>query len=69
MEIKPIKNEKDYNQALERLETIFDAKPGTPESDELEVLGILIDQYENEHFPIFEFVYKGGRGVLPTGGE
>ena len=52
MEIKPIKNEKDYNQALERLETIFDAKSGTPESDELEVLGILIDQYENEHFPI-----------------
>jgi HTH-type transcriptional regulator/antitoxin HigA len=52
MEIKPIKNEKDYNQALKRLETIFDAKPGTPESDELEVLGILIDQYENEHFPI-----------------
>lgn len=52
MEIKPIKNEKDYNQALERLEAIFDVKPGTPESDELEVLGILIDQYENEHFPI-----------------
>ena len=52
MEIKPIKNDKDYNLALERLETIFDAKPGTPESDELEVLGILIDQYENEHFPI-----------------
>lgn len=52
MEIKPIKNEKDYNQALERLETIFDAMPETPESDELEVLGILIDQYENEYFPI-----------------
>lgn len=52
MEIKPIKNENDYNQALERLEMIFDAKLGTPESDELEVLGILIDQYENEHFPI-----------------
>ena len=52
MEIKPIKNEKDYNQALERLETIFDAKLGTRESDELEVIGILIDQYENEHFPI-----------------
>ena len=52
MEIKPIKNEKDYNQALERLETIFDAKLGTRESDELEVLGILIDKYENEHFPI-----------------
>ena len=52
MEIKPIKTEKDYNQALERLETIFDAKLGSAEGDELEVLGILIDKYENEHFPI-----------------
>ena len=52
MEIKPIKTEKDYNQALERLETIFDAKLGSAEGDELEVLGILINQYENEHFPI-----------------
>jgi len=52
MEIKPIKTEKDYNQALERLEDIFDAKKGSPEGDELEVLGILVDQYENEHFPI-----------------
>jgi HTH-type transcriptional regulator/antitoxin HigA len=52
MEIKPIKTENDYNQALERLEIIFDAKIGTSEGDELEVLGILIDQYENEHFPI-----------------
>ncbi|MDD2822275.1 MAG: helix-turn-helix domain-containing protein [Flavobacterium sp.] len=52
MEIKPIKTVKDYNQALERLEVIFDAKNGTSEGDELEVLGILIDQYENEHFPI-----------------
>jgi HTH-type transcriptional regulator/antitoxin HigA len=52
MEIKPIKTVKDYNQALERLEMIFEAKNGTSEGDELEVLGILIDQYENEHFPI-----------------
>lgn len=52
MEIKPIKTENDYNQALERLEQIFDAKSGSAEGDELEVLGILIDQYENEHFPI-----------------
>ena len=52
MEIKPIKTEKDYNQALERLEIIFDAKKGSPEGDELEVLGILVDQYENDHFPI-----------------
>lgn len=52
MEIKPIRTETDYNQALERLEIIFEAKNGTPEGDELEVLGILIDQYENEYFPI-----------------
>lgn len=52
MEIKPIKTENDYNQALERLEVIFDAKKGSSEGDELEVLGILIDQYENGRFPI-----------------
>jgi HTH-type transcriptional regulator/antitoxin HigA len=52
MKLKPIKNENDYNQALERLEMIFDAKPGTMEGDELEILGILIDNYENENFPI-----------------
>ncbi|RZK47867.1 MAG: helix-turn-helix domain-containing protein [Pedobacter sp.] len=52
MNIKPIKSEKDYNDAMERLEVIFDAKKGSPEGDELEILGILVDQYENEHFPI-----------------
>ncbi|TDE43853.1 helix-turn-helix domain-containing protein [Flavobacterium rhamnosiphilum] len=52
MNINLIKTEDDYNQALERLEIIFDAKKGTEEGDELELLGILIDQYENEHFPI-----------------
>src|SRR6188508_1906370 len=52
MNLKPIKTKKDYQQALERLEVIFDAKKETKEGDELEILGILIDQYENEHFPI-----------------
>jgi HTH-type transcriptional regulator/antitoxin HigA len=52
MNINLIKTESDYNQALERLEVIFDAKKGTQEGDELELLGILIDQYENEKFPI-----------------
>ncbi len=52
MEIKPIKTTKDYNKALQRLEIIFDAKNGSPEGDELEVLGILIDKYENEKFSI-----------------
>jgi HTH-type transcriptional regulator/antitoxin HigA len=52
MNIKPIKTEQDYQDALNRLETIFDAKSGTSEGDELEILGILIDDYENKHFPI-----------------
>jgi HTH-type transcriptional regulator/antitoxin HigA len=52
MEIKLIKTENDYNQALERLEVVFDAKKGTSEGDELELLSILIEQYENTHFPI-----------------
>jgi HTH-type transcriptional regulator/antitoxin HigA len=52
MNIKPIKSKKDYQQALKRLEIIFNAKPGSPEGDELEILGILIDQYEIKNFPI-----------------
>jgi HTH-type transcriptional regulator/antitoxin HigA len=52
MKLKPVKTKKDYQAALARLEFIFDAKKGSAEGDELEILGILIDQYENEHFPI-----------------
>ena|SRR5882762_614945 len=52
MKIKPIKTKKDYQNALNRLEVIFDARRGTPEGDELEILGILIDQFENEHYLI-----------------
>lgn len=52
MNIKPIRTKKDYEQALARLEEIFDAKKGTSEGDELEVLGMLIEKYENEKFPI-----------------
>lgn len=52
MTLKPIKTEEDYNQVLERLEQIFDAEPNTKNGDELEILGILIEKYENENFPI-----------------
>jgi HTH-type transcriptional regulator/antitoxin HigA len=52
MEIKPIKSESNYYSALERLEIIFDSKIGTPESDEADILGLLIDEYERKHFPI-----------------
>jgi HTH-type transcriptional regulator / antitoxin HigA len=52
MTIKPIKTKKDYEQALARLEVIFDAKKNNSAGDELEILSILIDKYEQEHFPI-----------------
>jgi HTH-type transcriptional regulator/antitoxin HigA len=52
MTIKPIKTKKDYQKGLGRLELIFDAKLGTNEGDELEILGILVDQYEKDQFPI-----------------
>ena len=52
MNIAPIRNENDYQNALERLEVIFDAKKGTDQGDELEILSILIDKYENETSPI-----------------
>lgn len=52
MNIKPIKTERDYKKALKRLEDIFDARPGTKEGDELDILGLLIQHYEDEHYPI-----------------
>lgn len=52
MNIKPIKTEADYREALKRLEIIFDAAIGTPESDEADVLGLMIDAYEKKHYPM-----------------
>jgi HTH-type transcriptional regulator / antitoxin HigA len=52
MTIKLIKTETDYQKALKRLEDIFDAKIGTPESDEADILGLMIDEYEKKHYPI-----------------
>ena len=52
MKIKPIKTEKDYEQALERLEVIFDADSNSKEGDEAEILSLLIENYENQYYPI-----------------
>ncbi|WP_121966633.1 type II toxin-antitoxin system HigA family antitoxin [Myroides sp. N17-2] len=52
MNIKVIKTEKEYEDALTRLELIFDAVPGTDAGDEVESLSILVEKYENEHYPI-----------------
>lgn len=52
MNIKPIKTEKDYEVAIKRLEKIFDASAKSKEGDEAEILSMLIDNYENQHYPI-----------------
>ncbi len=52
MSIKPIKTEKDYYEALDRIEQIFDAAVGSPEGDEAEILSLLIENFENEFYAI-----------------
>ena len=52
MKFKILKTEADYEKALARIEIIFDAKPNTPKGDEFELLSLLIDNYEEEHYPI-----------------
>jgi HTH-type transcriptional regulator/antitoxin HigA len=52
MELKPNKSEQDYRKALERLNVIFDAPIDTKEGDEAEILSMLIENYENEHYAI-----------------
>jgi HTH-type transcriptional regulator/antitoxin HigA len=54
MEISPIKTEKDYDLALARVNTLFDAKPNTNDGDELDILVTLIEKYEQIHYPIPE---------------
>lgn len=52
MQIKPIRNDADLQEAFKRLEVIFQAEEGTPEYDEMEVLTTLIEVYENKYHPI-----------------
>ena len=52
MEIKPIRNQQDYEVALRRVESLWDSKEGSPELDELDVLATLVEAYERQHHPI-----------------
>jgi HTH-type transcriptional regulator / antitoxin HigA len=52
MEIKPIKNEVDYQAALKEIELLFEAALDTPEGDRLEVLTTLVEAYEEKHYSI-----------------
>lgn len=52
MDIKPIRNDMDYQQSLQELEQLWGAEPGTPEGDKLDILATLIDAYEDMVEPI-----------------
>ena len=52
MEVKVIKTEEDYYQAMKRLDEIFHTAVDSKEGDEAELLSILIEKYEDEYYPI-----------------
>lgn len=52
MDIKPIKTEADYEATLAEIEDLFESRPGTPESDRLEILTTLVEAYEERRFPL-----------------
>ena len=52
MNIRPIKTKYDYTNTLSQIESLMDAKPNTPQMDELEVLTILVEAYEEQHYKI-----------------
>jgi HTH-type transcriptional regulator / antitoxin HigA len=52
MNIKPIRTEKDYEEALALIDAILDAQPDTPDGDLLKMLTSLVEAYEEQHYPI-----------------
>ena len=49
MELRPIRNETDYQHTLKEIEMLFDAAPNTPEFDRLDILSTLVEAYENRN--------------------
>ncbi|MBF0378744.1 MAG: transcriptional regulator [Desulfamplus sp.] len=49
---KLIKTQKEYNLVLSRIEELMDAKENSPELEELELLAVLVELYEDEHYPM-----------------
>jgi HTH-type transcriptional regulator / antitoxin HigA len=54
MDWKVLKTEDDYNKASMRLMEIFHAEPNTPESDELDLLMVLVKDYDDKHYQLPE---------------
>ncbi|MGA7762522.1 MAG: hypothetical protein WCA59_12305 [Candidatus Binataceae bacterium] len=52
MRIKPARTKVDYERALQEIESMWGAKEGTPQGNQLDVLATLVEAYERKHFPI-----------------
>jgi HTH-type transcriptional regulator/antitoxin HigA len=52
MEIAPLKNRRDYRQALKKIETFMQARGNTPEGNRLDVLVTLVEVWEHKHYPL-----------------
>ena len=52
MKLKPINNDRELNRALKRINELWRAKSGTPKGDELDVLMLLVEKYEDEQYAI-----------------
>ncbi|MBX2842183.1 MAG: helix-turn-helix domain-containing protein [Flammeovirgaceae bacterium] len=54
MNVKPIRNNSDLEEALHRINQLLDAKEGSPEFDELEVISVLVEDFETRNYEIPE---------------
>jgi len=52
MEIKMIKTEKDYERALEKIDILLNADETSENTEQLEILSILVEDYENKNYRI-----------------
>jgi len=52
MKLKPVKNDRELNRALKRIDELWGAKPNTPKGDELDILMLIVEKYEDEHYAI-----------------
>ncbi|MEZ5477243.1 MAG: transcriptional regulator [Thiolinea sp.] len=52
MDIKPIRSEQDYHEALQEIETLMTAEFGTAEGDKLDILVTLVEAWERMHYPM-----------------
>jgi len=52
MNLKPVKNKVQLNRALKRIDELWGTKQNTKKGDELDILMLLVEKYEEEHYPI-----------------